>query len=609
MKIHVVETRLAQRKQGVEKRAELVAQHLSDDIRVNRRVPIAVRRNAIEPAGLRVDFKVVTRIQGMRDVHQIRLADVKQQNQAFGIARFEVYRCPDRLPLIEQRRERRIDRRLHAKQLPHFQKQPRQPLGYTPVLVEHGCAGHRLPSCFYHDRTGPVFNDEAIEAPRLRISGDDVNGCRSAHCPFHPCSILGPHAQSLRVPTQIITGAVWKRANDLRDQFANAQPFKHVVVDRFFESSFARRLSDEFPQARNASPNLYGAPGKKAFHRDLRALGGAYGEADAYFSSPEFLNWVGVITGIPDLLYDPSNFGGGTHENFEGRDLRPHVDFNYHPVTRLHRRVNVIVYLNEEWQPEWGGSIALYADPREPSERAVEYAPSFNRCIVFETSERSWHGFERISLPANEKHRTRKSLSIYLYTRERPESEIRREHTTFFIPRALPEKYSAGYVLNEDDAAELHELIDQRDHLIELYQAEQGRMESDSAQASRLRMALSHIASHHALPILGYVRLSNTTGLNPDGWTGSALRFTANAERAVRALVVHAVLHSSDLPGATLTVAVDGRPIAVSASGPGRKEIQAPMRIERACNADVEIAASGGAQFFVEQLLFEHTEN
>ncbi|HVA28002.1 MAG TPA: 2OG-Fe(II) oxygenase [Candidatus Baltobacteraceae bacterium] len=275
---------------------------------------------------------------------------------------------------------------------------------------------------------------------------------------------------------EALASAVVESTARRHDEFFAAMPFRHVVIDEFFTPTLACELREQFPAAdESLSRNRYGAAGLKAYRRDLTALGPAFQAADALFRSAAFLDWLTQVTGIPQLLYDETNFGGGTHENFDGRDLRPHVDFNIHPVSGLHRRLNVIVYLNEDWRDEWGGAIALHSDPRDPLDTIVEYSPSFNRCIIFETNERSWHGFERIRLPEGERHRSRKSLSIYFYTRERPQDELHREHTTFFVPRPLPPRFAGGYALSDEDANELGELIGQRDRLIELYQSELGK--------------------------------------------------------------------------------------------------------------------------------------
>ena len=168
--------------------------------------------------------------------------------------------------------------------------------------------------------------------------------------------------------------------------------------------------------------------------------------------SRAFLDFISKITDIPNLLFDPTMFGGGTHENLHGQDLDPHVDFNYDEARQWHRRLNLIVYLNKDWQAEWGGSLELHSNPRKPDENTCQsFSPIFNRGVLFETNELSWHGFPRIDLPIGEHDRSRKSISIYLYTKTRPAQEIAPPHGTFYVQRPLEAWVRPGHILTEDD--------------------------------------------------------------------------------------------------------------------------------------------------------------
>jgi hypothetical protein len=180
----------------------------------------------------------------------------------------------------------------------------------------------------------------------------------------------------------------------------------------------------------------------------------------------EFLSLVGGITGISGLLYDPEYIGGGTHENLDGQDLDPHVDFNYHPSKQFHRRLNLIVFLNGEWDEHWGGCLELLRDPWATGEDARKVVvPLANRCAIFETSEASWHGFSRIATPAG-KDISRRSIAVYFYTRRRPEQQTAPSHGTIYFQRPLPERMVPGYTLGEGDIDEMQSLLERRDKQI-----------------------------------------------------------------------------------------------------------------------------------------------
>lgn len=135
-------------------------------------------------------------------------------------------------------------------------------------------------------------------------------------------------------------------------------------------------------------------------------------------NSPEFLEFLSNLTGIQNLQKDDSLEGGGIHQSGRGGYLNIHADFTVHPHHRnWQRRVNVLVYLNKDWQEEWGGQLELWDKDMKACERKA--APVFNRCVVFNTDADSYHGHpEPMTCPENAH---RRSIALYYYTvEERP---------------------------------------------------------------------------------------------------------------------------------------------------------------------------------------------
>lgn len=251
---------------------------------------------------------------------------------------------------------------------------------------------------------------------------------------------------------------------DWQTQFQQAQPFRHVIIDQFLESDACDRLVREFPAFnRKHAVNETGLVGRKSAIPDIAKLSAAFRDFDALMKSPELLEWVGKLTAIDGLLYDPKYVGGGTHENLDGQDLDLHVDFNFHPATSWHRRLNLIVFLNPEWEAEWGGCLELHKDPWDPPhDESVSVVPLLNRAVIFETTEVSWHGFRRICLPEDRKDLSRKSLAVYFYTKSRPAEETAAPHATVYVPQGLPGQIEAGYTLTPEDVHELQVTIERR---------------------------------------------------------------------------------------------------------------------------------------------------
>lgn len=272
---------------------------------------------------------------------------------------------------------------------------------------------------------------------------------------------------------KLVNSNVYLSGNELQQQFENARPFRHLVIDNFLDDDFARSLLADFPTFdEKLAINENGEVGAKAVHENITHLGPAWQRLDKLVQGEEFRAMISEFTGIPALQFDPHYFGGGTHENLHGQSLSPHIDFNYHPVTRMHRRMNLILYLSPEWHAAWGGSIQLHRDPYKPpaEDDIVTVTPAFNRCVIFETNEHSWHGFRRINLPEDKRHVSRKSFALYYYTDTRPLEELGTEHSTIYVEDHLPEDFHAGMELSAEQLQHVKNLLSSRDqHLIRLY--------------------------------------------------------------------------------------------------------------------------------------------
>lgn len=300
--------------------------------------------------------------------------------------------------------------------------------------------------------------------------------------------------------SDLVNPEVNLHAAEYAAQFRAGQPFRHVVIDDFFAPDAAAQFLAEFPPfERGNARTENGTQGLKSTVEALRSIGPTYAALDDLIQTPAFLRLVGQITGIDDLLYDRWYFGGGTHCNRPGQDLDAHVDFNRHPIEGWHRRLNLIVYLNHEWNDAWGGSFELHSDPHAADDRITVVTPLFNRCVIFETTETSWHGFPRINPPPEHRDIARRSIALYFYTKDRPVEELAETHSTIYVERPLPARFAAGLTLSEADAQELHGLVARRDqHLQRLYrdishlstQLEQAQAAVYAGKLGRLRYFL-----------------------------------------------------------------------------------------------------------------------
>ena len=270
------------------------------------------------------------------------------------------------------------------------------------------------------------------------------------------------------------------------ERFQQREPFRHVVIDDFLQPAIAAGLLTEFPEFNPTHAiNEDGEVGNKSVYEKIRALGPNYSRLDDFIQTQDFLGLVSRITGIPDLLYDPYYFGGGTHDNRNGQALDAHVDFNRHPVTHTHRRLNLIIYLNPDWQAEWGGVLELHSDPASNHDQVTRVVPLFNRAVIFETTEHSWHGFSPIKLPASRLGETRRSIALYFYTTQRPADELAATHSTVYVGRPLPDHVVAGRTLAQADVDEIRALLQGRDFHIQRLYRETSQLNAGLEQALR----------------------------------------------------------------------------------------------------------------------------
>jgi hypothetical protein len=209
-------------------------------------------------------------------------------------------------------------------------------------------------------------------------------------------------------------------------EFKGGQPFPLVVIDGFLEEGFAAQLLAEFPSIEEMAHSKDYIFGDKRERAEFANAGPACKAYHDYLLSEEFAEVIGAITGRK-LFMDPSFHGGGFHQGGNGSYLDTHVDFNIHPKHKDWLRVlNVLLYLNKDWPARYGGHLLLRTDPKDEP-RAI--APLFNRAVIMLTSDDTYHGYRRMSLPPGV---TRKSIAAYAY--ELIEEDNVKPRTTSWAP-------------------------------------------------------------------------------------------------------------------------------------------------------------------------------
>jgi Rps23 Pro-64 3,4-dihydroxylase Tpa1-like proline 4-hydroxylase len=221
-------------------------------------------------------------------------------------------------------------------------------------------------------------------------------------------------------------------ARQLRQEYTTNAPFPHIVIDDFLPEEIAEKLLAAFPSPEGGRWEEFDAEhevklqlsNEERMHPYVRDL-------LHQFNAAPMIEFLERLTDIDGLVPDPHFMGGGLHQIEPGGFLDIHADFNYHPRLQLDRRLNLLLYLNKNWREEYNGHLELW--DREMTGCVKKIAPLFNRCVIFNTTDFSYHGHpEVLRCPPGT---TRKSMALYYYSNGRPAGERSSGHSTLFRVR------------------------------------------------------------------------------------------------------------------------------------------------------------------------------
>ena len=207
-------------------------------------------------------------------------------------------------------------------------------------------------------------------------------------------------------------------------QYRGASPFPHIVIDDLLQPEVVDYLASLFPPI--AQKSEQGAAsyleledgsraqeGKHWISREL-AVDPAFRRLYWELNSGPFVRFLQRLTGLGRLLPDPYLLGAGLHQTQKGGFLKVHADFSRHPDLQLQRKLNVLIYFNQDWQDEYGGELELWSEDMGQCEQRV--VPAGGRCVIFNTTSTSFHGHPQpLTCPPQV---TRKSVALYYYRNE-----------------------------------------------------------------------------------------------------------------------------------------------------------------------------------------------
>jgi Rps23 Pro-64 3,4-dihydroxylase Tpa1-like proline 4-hydroxylase len=214
-----------------------------------------------------------------------------------------------------------------------------------------------------------------------------------------------------------------------KTQYQTANPFPYIVIDNFLPEFVMTKSLDELKKhktwdytkaewTKDYEVNKFFLPGEVMDIPQLKTELPITTLILEYLNSDEFLEYLSELTGIEKLYRDPMLLGGGIHKTNRGGRLSIHNDYNNHPVTGHRRKLNLLIYLNKDWDKSWGSNLELWK--KDLSEKSVEVEPIFNRAVIF-TIDDAPHGHPHpLECPEQV---SRYSFALYYFVKEIPENK------------------------------------------------------------------------------------------------------------------------------------------------------------------------------------------
>ena len=198
--------------------------------------------------------------------------------------------------------------------------------------------------------------------------------------------------------------------DQLKRSYVNSKPFSHIKISNFLNNDYAEEIFKKYPNDFENWHKYYNPLEVKYANDSINSFDKPIKDLFYFLSSKEIVNIFSEITNIKDLTFDPYLHGAGLHSHPRNGRLNMHLDYEKHPkLENMERRLNIILFLNKDWKEEWNGDNQLW--DKDMKKCVVRSYPEFNRAIIFQTNDISWHGVpDKIMCPDNV---FRKSLAYY----------------------------------------------------------------------------------------------------------------------------------------------------------------------------------------------------
>ena len=228
----------------------------------------------------------------------------------------------------------------------------------------------------------------------------------------------------------MINPRISESAKVLQELYNSAPNYPHIVLDNFIDETILEDVSDEAKHLTDSFDQEIWRFGESDYHEDqwlkrgiteTSKMTGAMNLLTRYLNNDTFLDFLKELTGIPDLIADWDLEGGGFHVTYPEGLLNIHHDFNHKQINgeTWYRKINLLIYLNKDWQPEWDGSLELWKSDLSECFKVID--PVYNRAVFFNIEDAP-HGHPNpLACPAGD---NRRSLAFYYYSKIEPKNRL-----------------------------------------------------------------------------------------------------------------------------------------------------------------------------------------
>ena len=223
-----------------------------------------------------------------------------------------------------------------------------------------------------------------------------------------------------------------EKLNTIKNIYEKATPIEHIYIHDFFSNEDVESILEEWPSLDDTRWSSlkrmvdYGV-GNKLEISNLELMGHQTQQILLRLISEPFIKSLEYVTGIKNLKSDIELYGGGLVYTPSGGFLKVHADFNYYDKIKMYRRINIIIYLNEDWEESWNGNLEFWS---EDMQKVKSYPPNLNTAILFHVHDKAFHGYpDTIKCPDTI---GRKSINLYYYTLENDSFQDKNPHKTIW---------------------------------------------------------------------------------------------------------------------------------------------------------------------------------